>query len=377
MYENALATIRGRVIFQIKKAVTDNGNCIGTFLRNKGERYRESNEQDMYDNPPIAIVYNKEYNTYGKAKAATVYDLFLNADNQLFLTLNGESGEDFDEPVTAISTESLVRILQWLHKEKVILNDNIYFNHTLKKLEEDEALCEKLMETLQQQIDSDDEPLDKKARSLIDAYRNQDIERVMFAICGWTFHTIVYKTIDIDDHALHEGSTLLEKMQAKLHPEYIPEKYNDDTIYEMALTEFLRIKDEVCFECLFDEEAFQMQNGGDTPFDELKDEFCEELYKRMLPEKPTQSFETLLGSLSLIANMDSGHGVLEAIAVHYRFSKLHEYFKSMREKVLSEEYFVTDQDLEQLKRKEREMLDEIRKDKPDEAEQLEEALRNL
>lgn len=133
MYENALATIRGRVIFQIKKAVTDNGNCIGTFLRNKGERYRESSEQDMYDNPPIAIVYNKEYNTYGKAKAATVYDLFLNADNELYLTLNGESGEDFEEPVTAISTESLVSILQWLHKEKVIFNDNIYFNHTLKK----------------------------------------------------------------------------------------------------------------------------------------------------------------------------------------------------------------------------------------------------
>lgn len=377
MYQNALTTIRGRVIFQIKKAVTDNGNCIGTFFRNKGERYQQSQEQDMYTNPPIAVVHNNDFQTYGKMKAATVYDLFINADNEMFLTLNGESGEDFDQPVENITTESLVVLLQWLQQEGLQSNDNIYFNHTLKKLEEDDALCEKLMETLQQQSDSDDEPLSKKGQSLIEAYRNQDIEGVMFAICGWTFHAIVYKTIDIDDDALHEGSTLLEKMQAKLQEVYIPEKYDDDTIYEMALNEFFRIKNEVCLECLFDEEAFQMQNSGDTPFDELKDEFCEELYKKMLPEKPEQSFETLLCSLSLIANMDSGHGVLEAIAMHYRFSKLHAYFKSMREKVLSDEYFVTDADLEQLKTKEREMLDEIRKDKPHEAEELEAALRNL
>jgi len=67
------------------------------------------------------------YIRYGGYESATVYELFIDGNGKLLCTLNGEAGEDFDEPIGQVQTEGLLEIAHWLEEHGFIsadVNDN-------------------------------------------------------------------------------------------------------------------------------------------------------------------------------------------------------------------------------------------------------------
>ncbi len=228
-------------------------------------------------------MHNGQLGSYGGYEAASVYDLYLD-EGRVICTLNGESGEDWDEPIENVQVEGLMCIVSWLYENNFLLKsqeEDILVNRILG----DDEKCERFAEIIHGQMVSDDEPLDKTGASVIRAYMTGDTEALLIALTGWGLNTLINRTINIDEGVLYIGSTLLQKMESKLLKEYLPDNYEDDTIYELAQNEFQRIKSEVCTECGFDEEAYQKVNGGDSPFDELQETIFEEIYNRIIPCK--------------------------------------------------------------------------------------------
>jgi hypothetical protein len=118
--KNQLNNIRQELTETIREAVAKENNCIGTFYRNRGDRYFVSLNKEEYDDSPIVVFHNPDFNTYGGFDAATVFDLYI--DSELFLkcTLNGESGEDWDESIENVQVEGLVGIVEWLQENGFI-----------------------------------------------------------------------------------------------------------------------------------------------------------------------------------------------------------------------------------------------------------------
>ena len=56
-------------------------------------------------------------------ESATVYELFIDGNGKLLCTLNGEAGEDFDEPIGQVQTEGLLEIAHWLEEHGFISAD--------------------------------------------------------------------------------------------------------------------------------------------------------------------------------------------------------------------------------------------------------------
>ncbi len=54
---------------------------------------------------------------------AAVYELFIDGNGKLLCTLNGEAGEDFDEPIGQVQTEGLLEIAHWLEEHGFISAD--------------------------------------------------------------------------------------------------------------------------------------------------------------------------------------------------------------------------------------------------------------
>lgn len=106
--------IREKLIGQICKAIKEANGCIGTFYTNKGKHHTDCDTEEEYEDSPIVVVHDSDISFYGNYEAATLYDLFLKGDNDVYCTLNGESGEDFDLPVDKVQTEGLINIVQWL-----------------------------------------------------------------------------------------------------------------------------------------------------------------------------------------------------------------------------------------------------------------------
>ena len=104
----------------IREAVEKENNIIGTFYRNRGKHFWLDEVAEEYENSPIVVTQNKEYCTYGGYDANTVYELFINSEGGLFCTLNGEAGENFDEPVDYIQIEGLIDIKHWLEEQGFI-----------------------------------------------------------------------------------------------------------------------------------------------------------------------------------------------------------------------------------------------------------------
>ena len=97
-------------------------NIIGTFYRNRGVHYRESGSPE-YETSPIVVVHNPVFYGYGGYEGATVYELFIDGNGKLLCTLNGEAGEDFDEPAENVQTEGLLNITHWLEEYGFIPDD--------------------------------------------------------------------------------------------------------------------------------------------------------------------------------------------------------------------------------------------------------------
>lgn len=281
MYKIAITGIRHKLVQKIKYIVSANKNCIGTFYKNIGEHHTVSKVEEEYSTSPIVVIHG-EFGGYGGFEAATVCDLFID-DNKVICTLNGEAGEDWDEPLENVQVEGLINIIDWLKENNFLPPKDIFFEKKVEEIHNDTEKCERLGEILHEQMVSDDEPLDKVGTSLINAYLNQDVELLLFAVCGWGFRTLINKVLETDESILYEGSSLEQKMITKMRSEYLPDNYEDDTIYELAQNEFDRIKNEICTECNFDEDTYEEQNGGDSPFDNLRENIYNEIYKRIIP----------------------------------------------------------------------------------------------
>ncbi|MCO7113957.1 hypothetical protein NIB75_19435 [Bacteroides uniformis] len=111
----SIISIRRSLMEKIRDAVKKENNIIGTFYRNCGVHYREA-ESAEYETSPIVVVHNPVFYGYGGYEGATVYELFINGNGKLLCTLNGEAGEDFDEPAENVQTEGLLNITHWLEE---------------------------------------------------------------------------------------------------------------------------------------------------------------------------------------------------------------------------------------------------------------------
>ena len=122
----SIISIRKSLMEKIRDAVEKENNIIGTFYRNCGVHYREA-ESAEYETSPIVVVHNSAFYGYGGYESATVYELFIDGNGKLLCTLNGEAGEDFDEPIGQVQTEGLLEIAHWLEEHGFIsadVNDN-------------------------------------------------------------------------------------------------------------------------------------------------------------------------------------------------------------------------------------------------------------
>lgn len=62
----------------------------------------------------------------------------------------------------------------------------------IEKILESEFLLEELMLKIIQEINDDDEPLDKKCRQLLLAYMdNPDVDNVLMSLCGWNLKSLI------------------------------------------------------------------------------------------------------------------------------------------------------------------------------------------
>lgn len=117
-----LDAIRQEAIAMITNAVAEH-KIIGTFYKNLGDHYRPDEETWEYGSAPAVVTHNDSFGTYGGYEAATVYELFFDERGRLLCTLNGEAGEDFDEPIEHIQTEGLLNIVEWLVEHGFVADD--------------------------------------------------------------------------------------------------------------------------------------------------------------------------------------------------------------------------------------------------------------
>ena len=62
----------------------------------------------------------------------------------------------------------------------------------IEEILESEFLLEELMLKIIQEINDDDEPLDKKCRQLLLAYmENPEVDNVLMSICGWNLKSLI------------------------------------------------------------------------------------------------------------------------------------------------------------------------------------------
>lgn len=126
--KNQMNNIRQTLTETIRDVVEKEHNCIGTFYKNKGKRYFVSLIKEEYDDSPIVVAHIPNLDTYGSFIAATVFELYIDTESCLKCTLNGESGEDWDEVIENIQIEGLTSIMEWLQKNGFISTepDNPY-----------------------------------------------------------------------------------------------------------------------------------------------------------------------------------------------------------------------------------------------------------
>lgn len=112
-----LFELRRKLIETITFATKKHNNFIDTY-------YREENSDAEYDTSPLVVAEDDSaFNRYGGYEAATLYNLFVR-DDQVICTLNGEAGENFEEPITAVQTDGLIVVAQWLEEYGFIADED-------------------------------------------------------------------------------------------------------------------------------------------------------------------------------------------------------------------------------------------------------------
>ena len=107
-----------------ERSLQPHSECRGqTFYQNLGKHYAHDQTLEQYDTAPIVITHNDSFGTYGGYAAATVYELFIDEKGRLLCTLNGEAGEDFNEPLEHIQIEGLLCIVRWLMKHGLVIDN--------------------------------------------------------------------------------------------------------------------------------------------------------------------------------------------------------------------------------------------------------------
>jgi hypothetical protein len=116
-HKEQINKIRSELMRIIRRAVEKENGCIGMFYKNKGCRHFISLVSEEYDDSPVVVIRNPHLDTYGGFEAATLFDIYVDTESILMCTVNGESGEDWDEPMERIQTEGLAEIVEWLQKQ--------------------------------------------------------------------------------------------------------------------------------------------------------------------------------------------------------------------------------------------------------------------
>ena len=75
---------------------------------------------------------------------------------------------------------------------------------------------------------------------------------------------------------------LYSLMENRLKESYVLPNHKGDTVYECALDEYQRVREEVCLAYGFDEDGYMKESGGETPFDEPHDDVMQEVYSRIV-----------------------------------------------------------------------------------------------
>lgn len=66
--------------------------------------------------------------------------------------------------------------------------------------ENDEETLENIMSTINEEIALDDDRYTKKAKSLLRAYLDRDVDGFCIALCGWTLESILKKAGAVEDY---------------------------------------------------------------------------------------------------------------------------------------------------------------------------------
>lgn len=70
----------------------------------------------------------------------------------------------------------------------------------IEQILESESLLEEMMLKLIQEINEDDEPLDKRCRQLLLSYmEDSEMDNVLMSLCGWNLRSLIGMVLN--DHA--------------------------------------------------------------------------------------------------------------------------------------------------------------------------------
>lgn len=320
--------VRARLIATIHNSVSFRKGCIGTFYKNIGEHHTESKVEDEYSSSPIVVIYG-QLGGYGGYEAATVYDLFID-EGKIICTLNGEVGEDWDEPLENVQVEGLLNIMDWLY-ENNFAKPVYEIPDTMYALLEDEDLCESIFYVMREENESDDTSNGRQMAQMIRAYRNNDCSGVFMGYCGWDLPTLIAKSTGADENNLVTGGSLFSKIERHIQPSYpLWSSHDHEEIKEIIDNEFSRIKQLVCKEYNFSDEQYKAIYNGESPFDKEYDRFSQYILHNIDTSHTNgnEMWDKFINSLTLLATMSSVAAMYREIAAYYGYKELMEYFDS-------------------------------------------------
>ncbi len=112
--EQQLLGVRERLARRITTIVKENGGHIDSHFMD---------DETITEYPPVVVSKDSNgYNRYGGYEAATLVSIFLREDI-LYCMLNGEAGENFEQPMSSIQIEGLLEILKWFKESEIPIVD--------------------------------------------------------------------------------------------------------------------------------------------------------------------------------------------------------------------------------------------------------------
>ena len=81
------------------------------------------------------------------------------------------------------------------NKEEVLREDKLeeINREKVEKFLKDDDKAEQFVNTLIEEINTDEENISRKGKKLIQAYVDGDVENFLYALCGWSFNTLLVK----------------------------------------------------------------------------------------------------------------------------------------------------------------------------------------